>query len=109
MSNKVYNKDALSIIRDDFYCTFREFEKACQKRNENIENIPFHKAYEIFLEIIVLKLEYKVSYTKLFVKKLLAMRWDKLKIALDIQSYFLEKDPAMLKEISQELLINLVY
>lgn len=103
------DEDALvsfEMVLEDFNWTFRDFIDTCKKRNENLENISFGNAYEIFLEVIVLKLKYKIPYTKLFIKKLLEMSYSKEEDILEIKNYFLENDPTILKEISQELLVD---
>lgn len=101
--------DALSafdMVLEDFNWMFKDFIKTCKKRNIDLNNIPFAKAYEVFLEVIQLKLEYKVPYTQLFIRKLLSMSYCKEKDILEIKDYFSENDPLMLKEISCELLLT---
>ena len=95
---------AFKLVLEEFEWTFRDFIEVCEKKNEDIRTISFKRAYEIFLEVIQLKLEYKVPYTKLFVRKLLSMSSDKEADCLEIRNYFLESESIMLEEISQELL-----
>ena len=101
--------DALSafdMILEDFDRTFKDFITTCKKRNIDLNNIPFDKAYEVFLEVIQLKLKYKVPYTKLFIRKILNMSRYKEKYILEIKDYLAKNDPIMLKDISCELLLT---
>lgn len=95
---------AFKLVLEEFEWTFRDFIELCKKKNEDIRTISFKRAYEIFLEVIQLKLEYKVPYTKLFIRKLLSMSSDKETDSLEINNYFLESEPIMIEEISSELL-----
>lgn len=97
---------AFDMILEDFNWTFKDFIESCKRRNENLENISFDKAYEIFLEVIQLKLKYKIPYTKLFIRQLLKTSESKETDALEIKNYFSKNDPTMFQEISQELLID---
>ena len=96
---------SFKLVLEEFEWTFRDFIELCKKRNVDIKNMSFKEAYEIFLEVIQLKLEYKVPYSKLFVRKLLSMSNLKKEDSLEIKNYFLEADPIMLEEVSQELLL----
>lgn len=94
------------MILMDFEWVFRDFIEICQKRKEDLEHMSFERAYGVFLEVIALKLEYKVPYTKLFIRRLLEMSQCRDKDALEIKSYFLKNVPEMLAELSEELLIE---
>lgn len=101
------NEDALAafdLVLSDFNWTFVNFVNTCKKKGENLERISFKRAYEIFLEVIELKLQYKVPYTKLFVRQLLKMSNTPKEDSIEIKTYFLENDPTMFQNISQELL-----
>ena len=95
---------ALTLVFEEFEWTFRDFIELCEKKKEDIETISFKRAYEIFLEVIQLKMEYKVPYTKLFIRKLLSMSSDKEADSVEIRNYFVKSEPMMFEEISQELL-----
>lgn len=103
------DEDALvsfDLILADFDWTFKDFINTCKKKGEDLEKMSFERAYEIFLEVIELKLEYKVPYTKLFVRQLLKMSSAPKEDSIEMKTYFLEKDPTMLENISQELLTD---
>lgn len=53
------------------------------------ENSPFQEFYKVFLEVIKLKLDYKVPYTKLFIHKLLETSTMPKEDSLEIKQYFL--------------------
>lgn len=97
---------ALNLVLADFNWTFMDFVDTCKKKGENLEKISFERAYEIFLEVIELKLEYKIPYTKLFVRQLLKMSSAPKEDSIEIKTYFLENDPTMFENISQELLTD---
>lgn len=97
---------SFGMVLEDFNWTFKDFIETCEKRNIDLNNISFAKAYEVFLEVIQLKLEYKIPYTKLFIRQLLQMSEYKEKDSLEIQDYFSKNDPIMLKDISCELLLT---
>ena len=65
-----YAMASFNLVLADFEESFKEWYKEIQKRNMD-ENSSFKEFYEVFLEIIKLKLDYKVPYTKLFIHKLL--------------------------------------
>lgn len=94
------------MIMMDFEWSFRDFIEICRKRNEDLEHMSFERAYKIFLEVIALKLEYKVPYTKLFVRRLLEMSQCKENDTFEIKTYFMHKAPEILPELSKELLIE---
>lgn len=94
------------MILMDFEWAFRDFIEICRKRKEDLEHMLFERAYEIFLEVIALKLEYKVPYTKLFIRRLLEMSQCRDEDALEIKTYFLKNVPEMFPELSEELLIE---
>lgn len=97
---------ALNLVLADFNWTFMEFVDTCKKKGENIENMSFKRAYEIFLEVIELKLQYKVPYAKLFIRQLLKMSSCPKEDSIEIKTYFLENDPTMFENVSQELLTD---
>jgi len=94
---------SFELVLDEFEWTFRDFIELCKKRNVDIKNMSFKEAYEIFLEVIQLKLEYKVPYTKLFIRKLLSMSSSKKEDSLEIKNYFSKVEPKMIEEISELL------
>ena len=94
------------MILMDFEWSFRDFIEISKKRKEDLEHMSFERAYEIFLEVIALKLEHKVPYTKLFIRRLLEMSQCKENDAFEIRTYFMQKDPKILLELSKELLIG---
>ena len=81
-----------------------DFVDTCKKKGENLEKMSFKRAYEIFLEVIELKLQYKIPYTKLFIRQLLKMSSAPKEDSIEIKTYFLENDPTMFENVSQELL-----
>jgi len=97
---------SLDLILADFNQTFKDFINTCKKKRENLEKMSFNRAYEIFLKVIELKLEYKVPYTKLFIRQLLKMSSAPKEDSIEIKTYFLENDPTMFENISQELLTD---
>lgn len=96
-----------NLILDNFNSSFRDFLIECEKRDIDLESIKFSEAYEIFLQVIKLKMKYKDLYTKLFVRKLLEIFQDCFKKddALEIKQFFLKEDPKMLLELIEELKI----
>lgn len=102
-----YVQASMELILVDFESSFKDFITECKKREKNIENIKFSDAYEIFLDVIKLKMKYQIPYTKLFVRKLLELSPEcfKQEDSLEIKQYFLEKNPEMLPEIQSELVL----
>ena len=103
------NDDALAafdLVLTDFNWTFEDFIETCKRKNENLEKMSFARVYEIFLEVIQLKLEYKIPYTKLFIRQLLKMSNVPKEDSIEIKTYFLENDPTMFENISKELLTD---
>lgn len=98
---------ALNLVLADFNWTFMDFVETCKKKGENLEKMSFQRSYEIFLEVIELKLQYKVPYTKLFIRQLLKMSSAPKEDSIEIKTYFLENDPSMFQNISQELLTDI--
>lgn len=96
---------SFKMVLEDFEWTFRDFLKTCKSRNKKLEELSFQEMYEIFLDEMVLKMEYKVPYTKLFVKRILEMSECKEDV-LEIKTYFLQNDSEMFPKISEELLIE---
>lgn len=102
------DEDALvtfNLVIDDFNRSFNYFMRLCENKKVNIEHISFQEAYEIFLEVITLKMEYKIPYTKLFIRKLLKMSDQQKQDSIEIKNYFLKYDVKLLPEISNELLL----
>lgn len=97
---------AFNLVLADFDWTFKDFIDACNKKGEDLETMSFKRAYEIFLEVMELKLQYKVPYTKLFIRQLLKMSSAPKEDSIEIKTYFLENDPTMFENISQELLTD---
>ena len=54
------------LVLEDFEESLKDWYKEIRKRNMN-ENSSFQEFYKVFLEVIKLKLDYKVPYTKLFI------------------------------------------
>lgn len=96
---------SMNLVLSDFENSFEDFIYECKKRGKNIDNIKFEEAYEIFLNVIKLKIKYQVPYTKLFVRKLIELSPEcfKREDSLEIRQYFLEKNPKLLSEIETEL------
>lgn len=97
---------SFELVLSDFNWTFKDFINTCEKKGEDIEKISFARAYEIFLDVIVLKMEYKIPYTKLFIRQLLKMSRTPKEDSIEIKKYFLEHDSTMLENVSQELLAD---
>lgn len=89
----------------DFESSFQDFIIECGKKGKSIETIKFSEAYEIFLNVIKLKLKYKIPYTKLFIRRLLQIspKYLKENNSLEIREYFLENNPEIIAEIIEEL------
>lgn len=98
---------SMRLVLSDFKNSFRDFIYECEKRGKSIDNIKFSEAYEIFLYVIKLKMKYQIPYTKLFVRKLIELSPECLKIenSLEIRQYFLEKNPKLLPKIQNELIL----
>lgn len=88
------------LVVEDFEKVFEQLKSECEKNNCSIENMNFEDAYENFLKLIVLKLKYKVPYTKMFVRRMFFLRKDKNNFYLEVLEYFNQKDAAMLIEIN---------
>lgn len=93
-----YTMAAFDLVLADFEETFKDWYKETLKRNMNGYS-SFQEFYEVFLEVIKLKLDYKVPYTKLFIRKLLKNSTMPKKDSLEIKQYFLKENPDMLAEI----------
>lgn len=89
-----YATSSFSLVLADFENSFKDWYREIQRRNIS-KNASFGEFYEVFLEIIKLKLEYKIPYTKLFIHRLLEMSASPEEDSLEIQHYFLEKCPKM--------------
>lgn len=68
------------------------------------ENASFGEFYGVFLEIIKPKLNYKIPYTKLFIRKLLGNSAQPKEDSLEIKHYLFEKYPEMLPKVKCELI-----
>ena len=90
---------AFLMLLDDFEASFNSFLKEVQKRNIDFSNISFEKAYEIFLEVIVLKKNVIVPYTKLFIAKLLEFSMNKEEDEKEIREVIIRKYPDIYNEI----------
>lgn len=97
---------AFDLVIDDFKSSFNDFIRLCESKNLDIEHISFQEAYEIFLEVIILKMEYKIPYTKLFIRQLLKMSNQQKQDSIEIKNYFLKHDVELLSKISSELLLT---
>ena len=98
-----YIGPSLNLVMVDFEDSFHDWYQEIKKRNIS-ETASFAELYEVFLEIIKLKLDYQVPYTKLFIRKLLEMSAMPKEDALEMKNYFLEANPTILPEISCELI-----
>lgn len=98
-----YAMAAFDLVLIDFEASFKEWYIEIQKRNM-LENPTFKEYYELFLEIIKLKLDYKIPYTKLFIQKLLKCSAAPKEDSLEIKQYFLKEDPNMLPQVKCELI-----
>lgn len=98
-----YAKASFSLVLTDFEDSFRDWYKEIQKRHMS-EHSSFAEFYEVFLDIIKLKLDYKIPYTKLFIRKLLKNSANPNEDSSEIKSYFLEENPNMLPELKDELI-----
>lgn len=97
----------LEVLSDLSESVFDEFLKSCNKRNLDVEHMAFSDAYNIFLGLIVLKMENRVTLTKYFIKRLLEMREDKEEFSTEIKNYFMkQKDYEVLAEIRKNLLLD---
>lgn len=103
-----YVVPTMNLVLVDFNNSFEDFIHEWEKRGMKIETMKFSEAYEIFLDVIKLKLKYQVPYTKLFIRKLLEFSPDcfKKEDSLEIKQYFLEKYPDLLPELKEVLLID---
>lgn len=102
-----YVKASMDLILEDFERSFEDFLYECKKRGKKIDDIKFSEAYEIFLDVIKLKIKYQIPYTKLFVRKLISMSPEcfKKQDSLEVKEYFLEHNQKMLPEIQDELIL----
>lgn len=98
-----YATASFNLVLADFEASFKDWYKEVHKRNLS-ENASFGELYEIFLEIIKLKLEYKIPYTKLFIHKLLENSAMPKEDSLEIKHYLLERYPEMLPKVRCELI-----
>lgn len=94
---------SFDLVLVDFEDSFRDWYKEVQKRNMS-QNSSFADFYEVFLDVIKLKLDYKVPYTKLFIHKLLEGSEKPKEDSLEIKNYFLKENPELLSEINCELI-----
>lgn len=98
-----YTMASFELILADFEESFQDWYKEIRKRNIS-ENTSFEQFYEVFLDVIKLKLDYKVPYTKLFIHKLLENSAMPKEDSLEIKQYFLKENPEILPEIKCELI-----
>lgn len=94
---------AFELVLADFEESFKDWYKEIRKRNMSC-NSSFQEFYEVFLEIIKLKLDYKIPYTKLFIHKLLEGSKNPKEDSLEIKQYFLKENPDILSEVKCELI-----
>lgn len=98
-----YATASFNLVLADFESSFKDWYQEIRKRNMS-ENASFGEFYEVFLEIIKLKLEYKIPYTKLFIHKLLENSAMPKEDSLEIKHYLLEKYPEILPKVKCELI-----
>lgn len=98
-----YARASFDLVLVDFEDSFRDWYKEVRKRNMS-QNSSFADFYEVFLDVIKLKLDYKVPYTKLFIHKLLEASEKPKEDSLEIKNYFLKENPELLSEINCELI-----
>lgn len=102
-------EDAVSsfdLILMDFNITFEAFLREIKRRKaKDINELKFAEIFPIFLDTIKVKLDYKIPYTKLFIRKLLKLTPDVFKDEkiFEIKEYFAKEDSLMLMEIQEEL------
>lgn len=97
-----YANAAFDLVLADFEDSFRDWLREVQKRNLN-ETSSFAEFYEVFLDVIKLKMDYKVPYTKLFIRKLLKNSSMPKEDSLEIKQYFLKNSPELLLEVKEDL------
>ncbi len=102
-----YVEASMHLVLEDFERSFEDFLHECEKRGKTLDNIPFSEAYEIFLYVIKLKIQYQTPYTKLFVRKLISLTPEcfRKESLIEIREYFLEYNQNMLLEIQDELVL----
>lgn len=98
-----YAMASFDLVLSDFEDSFRDWYKEIRKRNIS-ENASFSELYDIFLDIIKLKFDYKILYTKLFIRKLLEMSSMPKEDSIEIRNYFLAEDPSILPELKEVLI-----
>lgn len=89
---------SLELIINDFEDSFNDWRNEIKKRNIS-QNASFSELYMVFLDVIQLKIKYKVPYTKLFVRKLLNNSAMPREDLLEVKEYFLKEDPKLLPEL----------
>lgn len=94
---------AFDLVLADFENSFKDWYNEIQKRNMS-ETSSFQDLYEVFLDVIKLKLDYKIPYTKLFIHKLLENSAMPKEDSLEIKQYFLKENPSMLPQVKCELI-----
>ena len=103
------DEDALlsfDLVIEDFNRSFNDFIRLCENKNVDIKHISFREAYKIFLEVIILKMEYIIPYTKLFIRQMIKMSDQQEQDSIEIKNYFMQNDTALLSEISSELFLT---
>ena len=95
---------AFQVALVAFDDAFNDFLRICKKRKLYVEYMSFYDAYKIFLEAIVLKMEYRIPLTKLFIKRLLEMRDDKEEFSIEIKKYLLEHNIEIFTSIRKDQL-----
>lgn len=98
-----YAMAAFDLVLADFEDSFKDWYHEVRKRNIS-KNASFAEFYEVFLDVIKLKMEFKVPYTKLFIHKLLKSSAMPKEDSLEIKQYFLTKNPEILPELEKELI-----
>lgn len=98
-----YVRASFDLVLSDFNDSFKDWYTEVQKRNMS-ENSSFEEFYNVFLDVIKLKLDYKIPYTKLFISKLLENSDKPKEDSLEIKNYFLRICPELFPEIRSELI-----
>lgn len=94
---------SFNLILADFESSFKDWYQETRKRDMS-ENASFGEFYGVFLEIIKLKLNYKIPYTKLFIRRLLENSEQPEEDSLEIKHYLSDKYPEMLPNVKCELI-----
>lgn len=98
-----YVQASFDLVLADFDDSFNDWYTEVKKRNMS-ESSSFEEFYNVFLDVIKLKLDYKIPYTKLFIHKLLENSDKPKEDSLEIKNYFLRVCSELFPEIRSELI-----